>query len=121
MMIVRVARLLPLVALLGACATGGDPMVPSEDTVQCQMQGQRIVIRFVDQEARLLMPPNGERINLYQIGSTMPGQMRFSNGLMELTGTNKDLRLTKDGQSMALVNCEPLMVPKKSNNPFLNM
>ncbi len=119
-MIPRAARLLPLVALLAACATG-DEMVPSEDTVQCQMAGARVLIRFVDQEARLLLPPNGERVNLYQIGSTMPGQMRFSNGMMELTGTNNNLRLSKDGQSTALTSCEPLMVPKKSTNPFLNM
>jgi hypothetical protein len=116
----RLLYLIPAL-LLAACAGSGEKeMVPSEDTYQCQMQGQRLVIRFIESEARLLMPPNGERINLYQL-SASGGVVRYSNGLLELRGSGTQLTLVKDGFAIELVKCEPLMVPKKSSNPFGNM
>lgn len=119
----RLVLLLPALAALAAlasCATGEKKMVASEDTYQCQMQGQKLVIRFTEQEARLLMPPNGERVNLYQL-SANGGVVRYSNGLWELRGSGTSLTLVKDGFAISLASCEPLMVPEKSHNPFAAM
>jgi hypothetical protein len=117
-MSLRWLRVLPLLLLVNACASSGEKeMGPSDDTLQCEMQGQRLVVRFTEQEARMLMPPSGERVNLYQI-SAGGGAVRYSNGLMELTGSGSQLTLTKDGFAIALVDCKPLMVPKKSADPL---
>lgn len=103
--------------LLCACATGGDEMELSTDTYACKLQGQRIVIRFTEQEARILMPPDENKVTLYQV-STLNG-VRYTNGMMELRGAGTDLTLVRDNLSVSLTGCEPLKVPKKSNNPFL--
>ena len=109
----RLNRILPVLLLLAACASTDKDMVASEDTLQCQMQGKPFVVRFVDQEARLLIQPDSERVNLYQIGSGAGGT-RYSNGVMELRGSGNHLTLVRDGNEIPLTGCEPLMVPKKS-------
>jgi hypothetical protein len=65
------------------------------------------------------MPPDERLVTLYQV-STMGG-VRYTNGMMELRGTGigTDLTLTRDNFAVALTDCEPLKVPKKSSNPFL--
>jgi membrane-bound inhibitor of C-type lysozyme len=110
---------LALVLVLAACATGGDEMEPSHDTFSCKLHDERIVVRFTEQEARVLMPPDEHLVTLYQL----PGGsgVRYSNGLMEMRGSadGANLSLIREGQATALTGCEPLKVPKKSSNPFL--
>jgi hypothetical protein len=105
---------------LAACApTPEKPEeVPSPDTYECTLEGERWLVRFVDQEARLLTP-QGERINLYQISTT--SGVRFSNGLIELRGRGTELALIRDGFSRSLVGCKPLMIPKEPSNPMQRM
>ena len=52
----------------GRCAPAPEKPeeVPSPDTFECTLEAERWLVRFTDQEARLLTP-QGERINLYQI------------------------------------------------------
>jgi membrane-bound inhibitor of C-type lysozyme len=115
-------RRLPLVivvaTLVAGCAGLGETeMEVSKDTYACKMQGQRLVVRFTEQEARLLMPPDDRLVTLYQV-STGAG-VRYTNGMMELRGAGTELTLTRDNFAVALTGCEPLKVPKKSGNPFL--
>ncbi len=89
----------------------------SKDTFACKLQGQRIVVRFTEQEARVLMPPDEHLVTLYQV-STQNG-VRYTNGLMELRGSTSDLTLIRENVAVGLTDCEPLKVPKKSTNPFM--
>lgn len=113
------ARTLPwlAVAALAACATSSGETEISKDTFACKLQGQRIVVRFTEQEARILMPPDDRLVTLYQV-STGTG-VRYTNGMMDLRGAGTELTLTRDNFAVALTGCEPLKVPKKSGNPFL--
>jgi membrane-bound inhibitor of C-type lysozyme len=92
-------------------------METSKDTFGCKLDGQRIVVRFTEQEARILMPPDERLVTLYQV-STQTG-VRYTNGMMDLRGSTSDLTLIRDNTATALTDCEPLKVPKKSSNPFL--
>lgn len=116
------ARALACAAMLSlaACApTSEKPEeVPSPDTYECTLESDRWLVRFVDQEARLLTP-QGERINLYQISTT--SGVRFSNGLVELRGRGTELTLIRDGFARSLVGCKPLMIPKEPSNPMQRM
>ncbi len=106
-------------ALVAGCAgMGGEPeMEASKDTFSCKLQGDRIVVRFTEQEARVLMPPDERLVTLYQVPSG--GSVRYTNGMMELRGAGTQLTLIRDSFAVALTGCEPLKVPKKSSNPFL--
>lgn len=109
-----------LAAFVAGCASFGETeMEASRDTYACKLQGKRLVVRFTEQEARLLMPPDERLVTLYQV-TTMNG-VRYTNGMMELRGAaaGTDLTLTRDNVAMALTDCEPLQVPKKSSNPFM--
>jgi membrane-bound inhibitor of C-type lysozyme len=107
-----------IAALVAGCAGLGEKeMEVSKDTYACKLQGQRLVVRFTEQEARLLMPPDERLVTLYQV-STGTG-VRYTNGMMDLRGAGTDLTLTRDNFAVALTGCEPLKVPKKSGNPFL--
>ena len=105
---------------VGACV--GNPEkpeeVPSKDTFECTLEGERWLVRFVDQEARLLTP-QGERINLYQI-ATASG-VRFTNGLIELRGRGAQLTLIRDNFARDLLGCKPVMVPKEPDSPMMRM
>jgi len=79
----------------------------SKNTFACQMNGERLVLRFTDGEARMLMP-NAQRITLYQI-PTAAG-LRYSNGSLELRGKGTDLQLAQDGAITVLKDCEPYAV-----------
>lgn len=111
-----VAAALALAACTGAQEKPEE--VPSKDTFECQLAGERWLVRFVDQEARLLTPA-GERINLYQI-ATGSG-VRYTNGLIELRGRGIELTLTRDNFTRQLEGCKPVMIPKESDNPMLRM
>jgi hypothetical protein len=103
--------LLPLVAglLLSAC----DPMQKKKEeelaktTFACQLNGERFVVRFVEGEARILMP-GAQRVTLYQL-PTASG-VRYSNGNMELRGKGTELQVIIDSVTTPLRDCEPYAV-----------
>ena len=106
----RAAALLLLSVALAACQTGKKEEEASKDTFVCALNGERFIVRFTEQEARILLP-GGDRLTLYQV-ATIDGTVRFTNGMMELRGKGAALTLVKDGVAMNLTGCEPLMVPK---------
>ena len=111
----RFAIAVCLAVVLAACA---DKATKEEDeaaknTFVCQLNGERLVIRFdAIGEARLLMP-SGDRLVLYQVPSTTG--VRFSNGNMELRGRGGSeltlIDLTNAVQAR-LVDCVPYSLPK---------
>jgi membrane-bound inhibitor of C-type lysozyme len=105
----RCAALLVLLTFLAGCQTGKKEEEPSKDTFACKLNGERLVVRLTEQEARLLFP-GGDRVNLYQVASD--SGVRYSNGLMELRGKGMELTLIRDGSPNTLIGCEPIMVPK---------
>jgi hypothetical protein len=98
---------------LVACATGPsqDELEAAKNTVSCQYAGERLLIRFEPDEARLLMA-NGNRVTLYQIRT--PSGLRYSNGLIELRGRDRfNLEVIRDDVDTLLVNCEKYTPPAK--------
>jgi len=103
--------LVPLVAglLVSAC----DPMQKKKEeelaktTFACQLNGERFVVRFVEGEARVLMP-GAQRVTLYQL-PTASG-VRYSNGNMELRGRGTELQVIIDNVTTPLRDCEPYAV-----------
>jgi len=81
----------------------------AKNTFACQQDGERIVVRFDVDEARLLTA-NGERIVLYQIPAA--SGVRYSNGELELRGKGTDLELIRQGNAAKLTDCKPLALPK---------
>ena len=108
-----------LLAALGAVAACAAPEkveeVPSKDTFECTLEGERWVIRFADGEARLLTP-SGERVTLYQIAAA--SGVRYTNGIVELRGKGMELTLIGDGVARPLAGCKPVMVPKEAPSRF---
>lgn len=80
----------------------------AKDTFACQLNGERLVVKFADGEARMLMP-NAQRVTLYQL--PIATGVRFSNGAMELRGKGMELALTQHGATVALVDCAPYLPP----------
>ena len=100
-------------ALLAACE---DPIRKKREeelaktTFACQLNGERFVVRFIEGEARILLP-GAQRVTLYQISPGATGAMvRYSNGSMELRGRGTELTFIADGQSAPLRDCEPYAV-----------
>jgi membrane-bound inhibitor of C-type lysozyme len=81
----------------------------AKNTFACQLNGERIVIRFDSGEARLLMP-GGDRVVLYQIAAA--SGVRYTNGTLELRGKGMELQLISDGNLTPLGDCQPYVVPK---------
>ena len=100
-----------LLALLAACETGPtkEEIEAAKQTIDCERPGERVVIRFAEGEARLLMP-DGTRVVLYQVPST--SGPRYLNGNMELRGTGMKLELIRD-QQLVHLDCKPYEIPKK--------
>lgn len=96
---------------LAACAgpAGKEAEEAAKNTLACQFNGERLLIRFESGEARLLLP-GSERVTLYRIPASS-GQ-RFSNGTMELRGSGTDFQVIQDGQGTRLVDCAPYVPPK---------
>ena len=101
--------------LAAACATPEKlPDVPSQDTIACQLEGQRVVIRFLPDEVRMLTP-EGERVTLQKVPAA--AGVRYTTGLLEIRGGGgsptmpEGLLYIRDGTAWRLANCEPLMVP----------
>ena len=102
--------LLALVLLAG-CQTGPtkEELEAAKNTVDCERPGERIVIRFEDGEARLLMP-DATRVVLYQVPSG--SGIRYLNGVMELRGKGMNLELVRE-QELVHLTCKPYEIPKK--------
>jgi membrane-bound inhibitor of C-type lysozyme len=100
-----------LACLLAACQSGPskEEQEAAKNTVDCQQGEDRIVIRFDEGEARMLMP-DGTRVVLYQIA--VASGLRYTNGLMELRGKGLELTLIRDGTPTALT-CKRYEIPKK--------
>ena len=106
-----------LVAATALAACGGAPEKPTEvasqDTIACQLGGQRLVIRFLPDEVRMLTP-EGERVVLQKVPAS--SGVRYTNGLVEIRGggplTNPEgLVYIREGNGYPLQGCAPLMVP----------
>jgi len=100
-----------LLALLAACQSGPtkEEIEAAKKTIDCQHADERIVIRFDEGEARMLMP-DGSRIVLYQV--PVASGIRYTNGLLELRGKGLDLALIRNGESSSL-SCKHYELPKK--------
>jgi len=105
-----VAAVLAALALAACAAPEKKEEVPSKDTFECMLKGERYVVRFVDAEARMLTPEGG-RVVLYQIPAA--SGVRYTNGLVELRGKGMQLQLIEDGNVRSLEECKPVMVPKE--------
>lgn len=81
----------------------------AKKTVDCRRGDERILIRFDEGEARLLMP-DGSRVVLYPIA--VASGIRYTNGLVEIRGKGMDLTYIRDGEATALA-CKPYELPKK--------
>jgi membrane-bound inhibitor of C-type lysozyme len=81
----------------------------ARQTIDCERPGERGVIRFVEGEARLLMP-DGTRVVLYQVPSA--SGVRYINGLMELRGKGMDIELIRE-QAAVHFACKQYEIPKK--------
>jgi membrane-bound inhibitor of C-type lysozyme len=100
-----------LLALLAACETGPtkEEIEAAKQTIDCERPGERLVIRFADGEARLLLA-NGTRVVLYQVPSG--SGVRYINGLMELRGKGMEMELIRE-QAAVHFTCKPYEIPKK--------
>jgi membrane-bound inhibitor of C-type lysozyme len=113
----RIARPLAIALIAAFVVAGCAEQKKKEDeeamknTFACQLDGERLVIRFDTGEVRLLMP-GGERIYLYQIAAA--SGVRYSNGYMELRGKGVELQLIRDGAATRLGDCQPYLAPKES-------
>jgi membrane-bound inhibitor of C-type lysozyme len=101
---------------LVACALGGCANSPSKEAEEaarnmftCQLDGQRLVMKFDMGEARLLMP-DGDRVILYQV--PMGSGIRYTNGDLDLRGKGMNLQLTRNGNPMQLSDCKPYLPPQ---------
>jgi len=98
--------------MLAGCQSSGPTKEEEEaarSTVECDHAGQRILIRFAEGEARLLMP-DATRVILYQV--PVPSGLRYTNGLWELRGRDLSLELSQDRQTVRMI-CKPYELPKK--------
>jgi membrane-bound inhibitor of C-type lysozyme len=106
-------RLLPclLVALLAACQSGPtkEEIEAAKKTIDCRRGDERILIRFDEGEARLLMP-DGSRIVLYPVA--VASGIRYTNGLIEIRGKGMELTWIRNGESSPLA-CRQYELPKK--------
>ena len=111
MTLVRHAALVAAALLVCACKTGPtqEEIDAAKQTIDCHRGDERIVIRFTDNEARLLMP-DSSRVILYQV--TVPTGMRYTNGLWDLRGAGLDFTLVRDGAASTLA-CKAYEIPKK--------
>jgi len=95
-------------AALGACADtpSKEAQEAARNTFACQLEGQRLVMKFDMGEARLLMP-GGERVVLYQV--PMGSGIRYTNGDLDLRGKGMDLQLIRNGIATPLADCKPYL------------
>ena len=96
---------------LGACADtpSKEAQEAAKNMFACQLDGQRLVMKFDMGEARLLMP-DGNRVILYQV--PMGSGIRYTNGDLDLRGKGTDLQLIRDGNATPLADCKPYLPPQ---------
>jgi membrane-bound inhibitor of C-type lysozyme len=106
-----VRTLLLALALVAIAAAGGcqemkkkEAEEAAKNTFACQLDGERLLVKFDAGEARLLLP-GGERVILYQIAAA--SGVRFTNGFLELRGKGMELQLIRDSVVSPLVGCVP--------------
>lgn len=104
---------LVLAVTLAGCMTGpsAEEIEAARKTIDCDRDGARIVIRFEEGEARVLMP-DGTRLILYQV--SVPSGVRYLNGEMELRGKGLELQLVHNGVA-GMLTCKPYEIPKKGS------
>ena len=96
--------------VLAACATPSkEAEEAARNTFACSLAGERLVVRFDADEARLLMP-GGDRVTLYQIAA--PSGVRYTNGMIELRGKGTELELIREGTLTPLTGCQPYAPPR---------
>lgn len=101
-------------ALAACAAPEKKPEQPSGDAIACQLEGRRIVIRFLPDELRMLTP-DGEPVTLQKVPSS--SGVRYTNGLIEVRGGGGPrtdpggLVFIRDGTAWTLTNCAPLLAP----------
>ena len=97
--------------VLGGCADAQrrEAEEAAKDTFACQLDGQRLVMKFDAGEARLLMP-DGDRVVLYQV--PMGSGIRYTNGTLDLRGKGMELQLVRNGTPTQLLECKPYLPPK---------
>jgi hypothetical protein len=99
-------------ALLVACQSGGptkEELEIAKKTIDCDLAGERILIRFEEGEARMLMP-DATRPILYQVPTS--SGLRYTNGFVDLRGRGLEMQLTRDGVTMKMI-CKQYEIPKK--------
>jgi hypothetical protein len=100
-------------AALVACQSQGptkeEAQIASE-TIDCDHGGLRLLIRFTEGEARILMP-DGNRVILYQVPVTTSAAVRYTNGLIELRGRGLDFDMQQDRQTVHMI-CKAYEIPK---------
>jgi len=94
-------------ALAGCAGTPNrEAQEAAKNMVACQLDGQRLVMKFDMGEARLLMP-DGDRVVLYQV--PMGSGIRYTNGDLDLRGKGADLQLIRNGNVTQLADCKPYL------------
>jgi membrane-bound inhibitor of C-type lysozyme len=106
-------RLTIVAACLIALAACENPLKKQEEeasknTFACQYNGERLVVRFADGEARMLMP-DAQRVTLYQV--PVASGVRYTNGVIELRGKVSELQIVREGVATSLKDCEPYALP----------
>ena len=99
-------------ALVAGCQSSGptkEELEAAKNTIDCERPGERIVVRFADGEARILMP-DATRVVLYQVPSG--SGVRYINGLMELRGKGMEMELLRE-QTAVHFKCKAYEIPKK--------
>lgn len=74
-----------------------------KNTVECQWDGERLLVRFDNDEVRVLMA-NGTRIYLYRMPSSRG--ILYTNGDYELLGKGTDITFGPPGETKKL-ECKP--------------
>ncbi len=74
------------------------------NTIDCQYQGERLVIRYGKDEVRVLLP-SGERVDLYKIPSSPKGTL-YSNGEFEFLTRGGRMTFGSQGNAGELT-CKP--------------
>jgi len=97
--------------LLAACQQGPtkEEIEAAKNTVDCERPGERVVVRYAEGEARILLM-DGTRVVLYQVPSG--SGVRYINGLMEWRGKGNELEFVREQTAFHFI-CKPYELPKQ--------
>ncbi len=103
---------LPLAAILlsacGSLASKDEDEAKKKNTLDCAVNGQRMLLRFQDKDELRLLMPDGELVYLYSM-PTPSGSMRFGNGNTEVRSEGLDLYLIQHRNSNKM-DCKPYQI-----------